>query len=62
MKHGVIWSLKSKYRVLLVKRIITALENNKEIPSFSVLDAMKLLAWENVSEETIIIASQRPGY
>ena len=35
----------------MVKRIITALE----IPSFSVLDAMKMffLAWESVTKETI---------
>ena len=55
MDQGVIWSLKSKYRILSVRRIITALENDKDIPSFSVLDAMKMLvlAWESVTEERI---------
>ena len=56
MDQGVIWSLKSKYRILSVRRIITALENDEDIPSFSVLDAMKMLVlvWESVNEETII--------
>ena len=56
MDQGVIWSLKSKYRILSVRRIITALENDEDMPSFSVLDSMKmlLLAWESVTEETII--------
>ena len=56
MDQGVIWSLKSKCRILSVRRIISALENDEDMPSFSVLDAMKMLvlAWESVTEETII--------
>ena len=34
MDQGVIWSLKSKYRILSVRRIITALENDEDMPSF----------------------------
>ena len=56
MDQGVIWSLKSKYRIISVRRMITALENDEDMPSFRVLDAMKMLvlAWESVTEETII--------
>ena len=43
MDQGVIWSLKSKYRILSVRRIFTVLENEEDMPSFSVLDAMKML-------------------
>ena len=63
MDQGVIWSLKSKYRILSVRRIITALENDEDMPSFSVLDAMKMLvlAWESVTEETIINCFSKAG-
>ena len=55
MEQGVILLLKLKYRILSVRRIITALENNKEIPSFSVFDAIKMLvlAWESATLERI---------
>ena len=42
MDQGVIWSLKLKYRILSVRRFITALENDEDVPSFSILDAMKM--------------------
>ena len=61
--QGVIWSLKSKYKILSVRRIITALENDEDMPSFSVLDAIKMLvlAWESVTEETIINCFSKAG-
>ena len=63
MDQGVIWSLKSKYRILSVRRIIIALENDEDMPSFTVLDAMKMLvlAWESVTEETIINCISKAG-
>ena len=63
MDQGVIWSLKSKYRILSVRRIITSLENDEDMPSFSVFDAMKMLvlAWESVTEETIISCFSKAG-
>ena len=63
MDQGVVWSLKLKYRILSVRRIITALENDEDMPSFSVLDAMKMLvlAWESVTEETIINCFSKAG-
>ena len=63
MDQGVIWSLKSKYRILSVRRIITTLENDKDMPSFSILDAMKMLvlALESVTEERIINCFSKTG-
>ena len=63
MDQGVIWSLKSKYRILSVRRILTALENDEDMPSFSVLDAMKMLVltWESVTEKTIINCFSKAG-
>ena len=63
MDQGVICSLKSKYRILSVRRNITGLENDKDMPSFSVLDSMKMLvlAWESVTEETIINCFSEAG-
>ena len=61
--EGRIWSLKSKYRILSVRRIITALENDEDMPSFSVLDTMKILvlAWKRVTEEAIINCVSKAG-
>ena len=55
--------MKSKYRILSVRRIITALENDEDMPSFSVLDAMKMLVliWEMVTEEMIINCFSKAG-
>ena len=52
-----------EYRILSVRRIITVLENDEDIPSFSVLHAMKMLvlAWESVTEETIINCFSKAG-
>ena len=63
MHQGVIWSLKLKYRILSVRRIITALENDEDMPSFSVLDAMKMLvlAWKSITEETTINCFSKAG-
>ena len=53
--QGVIWSRKTKYRVLSVRRIITAL--------VIIIDAMKMLVlvWESVNEETIINCFSKAG-
>ena len=63
MDQGVIWSVKSKFRFLSVRRIITAFENDKEMPSFSVLDAMKMLvlAWKSVTKGVIINCFSKAG-
>ena len=55
MDQGVIRSLKAKYCSRLIKRIIKAIDSNKDIPKINVLDAMKLctLSWEDVTENTV---------
>ena len=56
MYQGVIRSLKAKYFTILLRRIITALDNNKPIPKFNILEAMCMLtrAWGQVSTITIV--------
>ena len=63
MDQGVIWSLKLKDIILSVRRIIATLENDEDMPSSSILDAMKMLvlAWESVTEETIINCFSKAG-
>ena len=56
MVQGVIQGLKTKYRTILVRCIITALDNNKAIPKFNILEAMYMLtrAWDQVTTTTIV--------
>ena len=55
MDQGVIRSLKAHYRALSVRKWIDAIEKEKPLPEFSVLDAMPMLdvAWGKVKAETI---------
>ena len=50
MDQGTIRSLKAKYRSLAVKKVISALEEKKALPKFSVLSAMFMLrkAWDAI--------------
>ena len=43
MDQGVIRSLKAKYHTILLRCIIGALDNNKGIPKFNILEAMYML-------------------
>ena len=56
MVQGVIQGLKTKYRTILVRCIITALDNNKAIPKFNILEAMYMLtrAWDQVTTTTTV--------
>ena len=56
MDQGVIRSLTTKYSAILVRRIITALDNNKAIPKFNILEAIYMFtrAWGQVSTTTIV--------
>ena len=56
MDQGVIRSLKCKYRTRIIKMIINAIDNGKQMPSISILEAMKMLphSWSEVSESSII--------
>ena len=64
MDQGVIRSLKCKYRTPIIKMIINAIDNGKQMPSISILEAMKMLAhsWSEVSESTIINCFHKPGF
>ena len=56
MDRGVIRSLRCKYRTRIIKTCINAIGNGKQIPSMSILEAMKMFAhsWSEVSEINII--------
>ena len=62
--QGVIRSLKHKYRTCIIKTIINAIDNGKQLPSISILEAMKMLAhsWREVSESTIINCFRKAGF
>ena len=56
MDQGVIRSLKAMYRVMMVWKIVDAIDKGTSIELNSILEAMKMLVllWENVSSTTII--------
>ena len=62
MDQGVIQSLKAKYRIILVCRIIVALDNNKTIPKFNILEAMYMLtrAWVQLLATAIVNCFKNP--
>ena len=64
MDEGVIRSLKCKYRTNLINKVINAIDNRKQMPSISILEAMKILAysWKEVSETTIINCFHKAGF
>ena len=63
MDQGIITSLKAKYRHLSVRLIIRYLDNEKPLPTTSILDAMIMLAkaWNAVEEKTIVNCSRKAG-
>ena len=44
MDEGVIWSLKSKYRTHIIQKVLAAIDQGKQLPLISILEAMKVLA------------------
>ena len=52
MDQGVIWSLKSKYRTHIIQKVLAAIDEGKQLPVISILEAMKVLAlsWSKVSK------------
>ena len=64
MDQGVIRSLKCKYRTRIIRTIINAIDNGKQMPSISILEAMKVLAhsWSEVSESFIINCFRKAGF
>ena len=62
--QGVTRSLKCKYCTSIIKTIINAIANGKQMPSISILEAMKMFAhsWSEVSESTIINCFRKAGF
>ena len=64
MDQGVIWSLKSKYRTRIIQKVLAAIDQGKQLPVISILEAMKVLAlsWSEVSKETITNCFTKSGF
>ena len=64
MDQGVIRSLKCKYRTHIIQKYITAIDNEKQIPNISMLEAMKMLvhSWSEMSETTIVNCFAKAGF
>ena len=63
MDQGVIRSLKAYYKSLSVRKLIEAIEKNKPLPEFSILDAMRMLdvVWGKVTKETVVNCFSKAG-
>ena len=63
MDPGIIRLLKSKYRSLAMKKVISALEEKKALPKFSVLSAMFMLqkAWDAIPNSTFTNCFRKAG-
>ena len=63
MDQGVIRSLKAYYKSLSARKLIEAIEKNKPLPEFSILDAMRMLdvAWGKVTKETVVNCFAKAG-
>ena len=55
--------MKAKYRSLVIRKIIRALEKKTELPKISILEAMMMLktAWNEVSSKTIVNCFLKSG-
>ena len=64
MDQEVIRSLKCYYCTCIIKTIINVLDNGKQMPSISILEALKMLAhsWSEVSESTILNCFRKAGF
>ena len=56
-------SLKAYYKSISVGKLIEAIDKNKKLPVFSILDAMKMLdfAWEKVKAIAIVNCFKKVG-
>ena len=63
MDQGVIRSLKAYYNALALQRLVVAIDKGKDLPVFSILDAMKMLdlAWQKVKTSTIVNCFVKAG-
>ena len=64
MDQRVIRSMKCKYRSRIIQKIIRAIDNGKQIPSFFVFETVKILvlSWSEVSETTIINCFRKASF
>ena len=64
MDQGVIRSLKCKYRTRIIKTIINAIDNGRQMSSVSILEAMEMFAdsRSEVSKSTIINCFRKAGF
>ena len=64
MDQGVIWSLKSKYRTHIIQKVLAAIDQGKQLPVISILEAMKVLALSlsEVSKEAITNCFTKSGF
>ena len=63
MDQEVIRSLKAYYKALALQRLVVAIDKGKDLPVFSILDAMKMLdlAWQKVKTSTIVNCFAKAG-
>ena len=63
MDQGLVWSFKALYRALSVRKLIDAIEKERLLPEFSVLDALEVFdhAWGEVKDETIVNCFAKAG-
>ena len=56
-------SLKAKYRSLVIRKTIRAVDKNKQLPRISILEVMMMLktAWDEVTEKTILNCFRKSG-
>ena len=64
MDQGVIWSLKSKYRTHIIQKVLAAIDQRKQLPVISILEAMKVLVlcWNEVGKEAITNCFTKSGF
>ena len=63
MDQWVISSLKGYYKTLALQRLVVAINKGKDLPVFSILDAMKMLdlAWQKVKTSIIVNCFAKAG-
>ena len=63
MDQGVMRSLKAYYKALALQRLVVAIDKGKDLPVFSILDAMKMLdlTWQKVKTSTIVNCFAKAG-
>ena len=63
MDQGVIQSLKAHYKKMSIKKLIEAIEKEKPLPEFSILDAIQMidLAWGKFTTKTVANCFEKAG-